>query len=139
MLRRKQPHHHTKLRVAPDYSKLSSKSRPSPRFRIRLYLVLPLTLALIAIALYRAASDTDSFTGESSHRILLPVRPGQHADTSGSATYTIAPGDSLSLIARRVYGDATKWKVILDANKDRLAHPQDLKVGMELTIPPAAD
>ena len=35
-----------------------------------------------------------------------------------STTYTIKSGDTLWGIARKFYGDGTKWKTIYDANKD---------------------
>lgn len=35
-----------------------------------------------------------------------------------SSTYTIKSGDTLWGIARKFYGDGTKWKTIYDANKD---------------------
>lgn len=51
-------------------------------------------------------------------------------------TVTVQSGDSLSIIAQRVYGDPGKWTLIYDANRDVLESPDLLLVGMELTIPP---
>ncbi|ADE14024.1 Peptidoglycan-binding LysM [Nitrosococcus halophilus Nc 4] len=50
-------------------------------------------------------------------------------------TVTVQSGDSLSLIAKRVYGDVDKWRLIYEANQDRLENPNQLLVGMELTVP----
>jgi nucleoid-associated protein YgaU len=54
-------------------------------------------------------------------------------------TYRVEPGDSLSKIARYVYKDGGRWKVIYDANRDVLGpnphDPRALKAGMELFIP----
>lgn len=53
------------------------------------------------------------------------------------STYTVKPGDTLAGISKEVYGDSNKWKLIQDANKDKISDPKKLKVGMVLTIPPA--
>lgn len=50
-------------------------------------------------------------------------------------TYTVQPGDNLSGISKKVYGQSSRWQEIRDANKDRLGGGIDLKVGQELTIP----
>ena len=49
--------------------------------------------------------------------------------------YTVRPGDTLRLIAVRVYGDESRWVRIYEANRDLLASPDDLVAGMELEIP----
>jgi nucleoid-associated protein YgaU len=53
----------------------------------------------------------------------------------GSQTYTVQPGDNLSKISKRYYGDANKYPVIAQANN--LANPDMIKVGQELVIPAA--
>ncbi|BAW80829.1 peptidoglycan-binding LysM [Candidatus Nitrosoglobus terrae] len=50
-------------------------------------------------------------------------------------TVTVEPGDTLSSIAKRVYGDANKWHLIYETNQDKLKSPNALRVGMKLTIP----
>ncbi len=50
-------------------------------------------------------------------------------------TYTIQKGDTLSTISKKVYGKASKWNVILDANKDKISDAGKLKVGMTINIP----
>lgn len=47
----------------------------------------------------------------------------------------VQPGDSLSIIAQRIYGDPNKWPLIYEANQDLLESPDRLLVGMELSIP----
>lgn len=51
-------------------------------------------------------------------------------------TVTVQSGDSLSIIAQRVYGDPGKWPLIYEANQDLLESPDFVPVGIELTIPP---
>jgi hypothetical protein len=54
--------------------------------------------------------------------------------------YTVQPGDTLSAIAIRVLGDGQRYLEIYETNKDRLATPHDLKIGLELRMPaPRAD
>lgn len=56
--------------------------------------------------------------------------------TSGSRTYTVVSGDSLSKIAKREYGDAQKWQLIYQANRDKINDPDLIHPGQVLTIPP---
>lgn len=52
-------------------------------------------------------------------------------------TYTVQDGDTLSVIAKKFYGDAAEHQKIYDANKDLIgSDPDMIKVGQELTIPP---
>ena len=50
-------------------------------------------------------------------------------------TYEVKSGDSLSKIAKRVYGDAKAWQAIFDANKDILKDPNKIYPGQKLKIP----
>jgi hypothetical protein len=53
---------------------------------------------------------------------------------AGEQTYRIQSGDSPWIIAQKVYGDGTKYKIILDANG--LTTSSRLRVGSTLIIPP---
>jgi nucleoid-associated protein YgaU len=56
----------------------------------------------------------------------------------GSArTYTVVAGDSLSKIAKKMYGDASKWKLIFEANKDVIKNPDLIHPGQKFEIPEA--
>ena len=61
---------------------------------------------------------------------------GDGAAVAGG-TYTVKSGDSLSKIAKQVYGDASKWKVIHEANKAKVPNPDLIHPGDQLTIPKA--
>lgn len=52
------------------------------------------------------------------------------------ATYTVQPGDTLSSIARQLYGKASLWRIIFDANRDILDDPGRIRSGQVLRIPP---
>lgn len=50
-------------------------------------------------------------------------------------TYTVRDGDVLSEIARRELGSAARWQELYDANRDVIADPDRLQVGVVLRIP----
>ena len=49
--------------------------------------------------------------------------------------HTVVSGDTLTSIASKYYGDASKYTKIYEANKDTLPDPNSLKVGQKLKIP----
>lgn len=51
------------------------------------------------------------------------------------AHYRVQRGDTLSVIAARMYHNPRKWKLIYDANRDTLGGSQKLKIGQMLIIP----
>jgi LysM repeat protein len=71
------------------------------------------------------------------------ARPGPAAaEASGDAplavtVYVVCRGDTLSSISQKYYGTKTNWKPILEANRDLIKTPKDLKPDMRLVIPPA--
>ncbi|MBX3358750.1 MAG: LysM peptidoglycan-binding domain-containing protein [Phycisphaeraceae bacterium] len=54
----------------------------------------------------------------------------------GERQYTIAAKDTLSGIAKSVYGQSSLWEVIYEANRDRLSSPNRLPLGVVIRIPP---
>lgn len=50
-------------------------------------------------------------------------------------TYTIQPGDYLAKIARKL-GNASKWRVLHDFNRDEIGDPNLIYPGQSLLIPP---
>jgi nucleoid-associated protein YgaU len=66
-----------------------------------------------------------------------PATP-RPTDTIGSAkTYVVVEGDSLSRIAKREYGDASKWRTLYEANKDLIKDPDLIYPGQTLKVPGA--
>ena len=49
--------------------------------------------------------------------------------------YTVQKGDTLSNIARKFYGDSSKWKIIYTANNNLIKNPNLILDGWVLTIP----
>ncbi|MFK7789259.1 MAG: LysM peptidoglycan-binding domain-containing protein [Phycisphaeraceae bacterium] len=65
---------------------------------------------------------------------VRPPAPGNDQN------YTVRPGDNLSKIAVKFYGDAEKWDLIYARNRKLIGtRPDALKVGMEIVIPQAYD
>ena len=54
-------------------------------------------------------------------------------------TYTVARGDSLSKIAKHIYGNANRWRDIFEANRDQLDDPDLIQPGQVLKLPADAD
>jgi 5'-nucleotidase len=64
-----------------------------------------------------------------------PAAPSASAPSNGG-TYTVQPGDTLSGIAARVYGDANRWPAIYDANRSVIgANPSLIVPGQVLKLP----
>lgn len=53
----------------------------------------------------------------------------------GARSYTIEQGDTLSAIAKRVYGRASDWQLIFQANRDTLDNPDRIFPGQVITLP----
>ena len=72
-----------------------------------------------------------------------PAAPANPTPTSPAAapaaprTYTVVAGDSLSKIAKKLYGDGNKWKRIFEANRDTVKNPDLIHPGQVLKIPDA--
>ena len=62
-----------------------------------------------------------------------PPPAPEPAATPGGKTYTIKPGDTLWKISKEVYGDATKYPRIIEANPG--LNPDNMKVGTKIVIP----
>ena len=58
------------------------------------------------------------------------------AGENGVRYYYVAKNDGLQAIAQKMYGKASMWKVIQEANKEALGERGILKIGQRLVIPP---
>ena len=88
---------------------------------------------------------TDSSNISTGQKLIIPqVTPRQPTigDISTTSTfhvtyvenkYVVQPGDSLSIIAQKVYGDLYAWTQIMNANN--LTTPDSIEAGMVLIIP----
>ena len=94
--------------------------------------------------LIRGAAPNDAIKNEvwTAIKAVDPVYADLTADISIDAAlkvpetiYAVAPGDTLSKIAKHYYGDANKYMKIFEANKDQLKDPNMIQVGQKLRIP----
>jgi nucleoid-associated protein YgaU len=56
----------------------------------------------------------------------------------GQPMYRVGKGDTLTSIAQRHLGRASRWEQIARMNPDVVPHPDRLKVGVTLRLPPDA-
>jgi len=63
-----------------------------------------------------------------------PATPPQAAPVAGR-TYVVVKGDTLSQIAEREYGDASRWREIYQANRATIKNPNLIYPGQKLRVP----
>jgi nucleoid-associated protein YgaU len=80
----------------------------------------------------KAEQAIEAKVGKISNHIEVQVTGG---GAGGGKTYTVKAGDSLSKIAKEVYGDANQWKKIHSANADLIRDPDKIQPGWTLMIP----
>jgi LysM repeat protein len=62
--------------------------------------------------------------------------PGPGGQAAGEfQIYEVKPGDTLGALAQRLYGKASLYPKIFEANRDILTNPDLIKVGQKLKIP----
>jgi len=76
-------------------------------------------------------------------RTAPSAAPKQNATTAaptpargGARTHVVRPGDTLSNLSQRYYGNRTRWRDIYQANRATMRNEGDLKIGSQITIPP---
>jgi nucleoid-associated protein YgaU len=69
--------------------------------------------------------------------IPVTVSPNQSAPAvvSRPNSHTVKPGEGLWQIAQQHYGDGNQYLRIFEANKNQMKSPEDIRVGMTLTLP----
>ncbi|MFD3780236.1 LysM peptidoglycan-binding domain-containing protein, partial [Streptomyces sp. NPDC058612] len=66
----------------------------------------------------------------------VPAAPMPAPAAKKKRTYTVRPGDSLSLIARRELGNEGRWRELYAVNKGVVgSNPDLIRPGMVLTLP----
>jgi nucleoid-associated protein YgaU len=73
-----------------------------------------------------------AFVDAGSERVI-PV--GVINSGSPGRTIEVKAGDTLSELAARHLGSASKWEDLLEANSQKLSDPESLRVGMKLRLP----
>ncbi len=116
---------------------------------LSLVLVTTLTISLVGCRSTRkpatvvppepvVSADTGAKDGGSDVVTTAPPITDPNTSALGAGrSYTVQKGDTLFALARRFYnGDASKWRVIYEANKTSIPNRDVIKVGQSLTIPP---
>jgi hypothetical protein len=76
--------------------------------------------------------------GSEIHKVTVRIVFGRSlmgGDYTGFDVYEVQSGDSLSTIAQELYGDATKWPRIHEANVYQIDDPNLIYPGQALRIP----
>ncbi|HET9453012.1 MAG TPA: LysM peptidoglycan-binding domain-containing protein [Gemmatimonadaceae bacterium] len=81
----------------------------------------------------RAEQAIEGKVGKISNHIEVKAPAGGAATANRS--YTVKSGDTLSKIAKEMYGDASQWKKIHTANAAQIKDPDKIQVGWTLQIP----
>jgi NitT/TauT family transport system substrate-binding protein len=77
----------------------------------------------------KPASEKPRRAVEITHLISRP------STAAGSREYTVEPGDTLSYLALRHYGDQFKWEKIYEANRPTMKNPHYIYIGQRIIIP----
>lgn len=70
-------------------------------------------------------------------QVTVNAKSNGTSPVTKQGNYTVQAGDYLGKIAQNVYGDASKWSTIYDANRSVLRNPNALVPGQVLVIPAA--
>jgi nucleoid-associated protein YgaU len=75
--------------------------------------------------------------GSEVNKVVVPITfgPALVNPYRGFAQYTVAAGDTLSGIAEKYYGDASRWPVVFVANRYQIQDPDRIFPGQVLRIP----
>lgn len=68
---------------------------------------------------------------------VAPMLMKPPVDGNGERQYVVQPGDTLTGLAARFLGSLSRYHEIYELNRDRIAGPDDLRIGLTLRIPPA--
>ncbi|MCH7688666.1 MAG: LysM peptidoglycan-binding domain-containing protein [Planctomycetes bacterium] len=70
-----------------------------------------------------------------SSRRSASSQSGLSVDRTGQVRYVVGSHDTLSGIAQRHLGRASRWQQIFELNRDRLTSADNLKIGTVLRLP----
>lgn len=84
---------------------------------------------------YSTYDEYAADTGAGSGSYSASVASGSTGGSRGGQMHTVGKGDTLYSISRTYYGNQSKWKVIYEANRNRISNPNSIRVGEQLIIP----
>jgi tetratricopeptide (TPR) repeat protein len=83
-----------------------------------------------------APLDADSSLGPADATAPAPAPAAAQSRPAGGRTHAVERGDTLYNLSQKYYGNRSKWRDILEANRDQLPSANTpLRIGMELRIP----
>lgn len=86
----------------------------------------------------KAVVAAGNVEGVGSVEDLITLKPAEtevEVEAPQERYHTVVKGESLSKIAKEMYGDAMKYPVIFEANRPMLSHPDKIYPGQVLVIP----
>ena len=126
-------------RAAKAEAELASALSAQGAERDSMYAQLSENLTQVRNQLIQAQGDLARITAERddlAQRSTAEINALKNALAEAQQrTYVVKPGDTLSGIAKSVYGDWKHWKDIYEANKDKIKNPDLIQVGWELRLP----
>jgi nucleoid-associated protein YgaU len=86
----------------------------------------------------QASKEKSVVSAGNVHGVSAVNHDGLNVDAPAPAAnfHDVEPGDTLSAISKKVYGDANKYEQIFEANKPMLKSPDRIYPGQKLVIPP---
>ncbi len=90
----------------------------------------------ISLKEYRIPNATPVKKQESkTSKTITKLNTAREVKKVASTTYTVKTGDSLSLIAKRLTGNANNWRAIYNQNRSMIGgNPNSIKPGQKLVI-----
>jgi nucleoid-associated protein YgaU len=89
----------------------------------------------VASGLYQLRIDQVHNDGKVVARLALPFQRAEPTELAQGQSFTVQPGNSLWRIARRSYGEGTRFAVIYAANRDRIGDPDLIYAGQVFKLP----
>lgn len=117
------------------------------RLKNAVRLLVPLPVAALAMGAASAPAQhpgpviNDTHTTDApevaavTDHLNVPKTAWETADSSSGFSYTVKHGDTLSSIAKKLFGHAHYWPAVWKANEHKIHNPNLLLVGTKLDIP----
>lgn len=81
------------------------------------------------------AGNVENVTRVVADQVAIPAPQSEEAQEPEVLYYVIESGNTLSGLAKRFYGDATKYPKIFEANREVIEDPDKIYPGQKIRIP----
>lgn len=118
-----------------------------PRLKTALKVLAPLPVAALAMGAANVpaqpgpvindthTTDAPEVAAVTTHDLVQAKTAWETADSNSGFTYTVRHGDTLSSIAKKLFGHAHYWPAVWRANERKIHNPNVLQIGTKLEIP----